>query len=198
MNVANERPRTQGRPRSEPARQAVLAATYKLLGTTSVRDLTIDAIAQEAGVGKATIYRWWTNKNAVIIDTFIAHMLPEAEVPSTPSCLKAIQGHLALVVDQYRGDVGHIVAQLLAEGQFDPALREALRERFFVDRRAAVSEVLHRGVASKEFCPQLDIDTTIDALYGAIYFRLLLGHAGVTPAFAKSLGVMARRLLLPS
>ena len=52
-------PRRAGRPRSEPTRRSILDATIRLLDTESVQTLTIEAIAREAGVGKATIYRWW-------------------------------------------------------------------------------------------------------------------------------------------
>ena len=62
--------RNAGRPRCKVARGAILAATVRLLRETSVRDLAIESIAREAGVGKATIYRWWPNKTAIVIDAF--------------------------------------------------------------------------------------------------------------------------------
>lgn len=51
-----------GRPRSEAAKKAILQAVIQLLEETSYSDLTIESIANVAGVGKATIYRWWTHK----------------------------------------------------------------------------------------------------------------------------------------
>lgn len=193
--TADPRVRTSGRPRSENSRLAVLDATRRLLGTMKVRELKIDAIAQEAGVGKATIYRWWANKNAVVIDTFIGLMLPATPVPQTASALDAVSRHLVLLVSQYRGELGQMVAEILAEGQSDPALREAFRERFFRQRRAAVREVVVRGVANGEFASDLDIDTALDMLYGAVYFRLLMGHKPLDTRFAKALGVAAASLL---
>lgn len=144
--VANRQgTRNTGRPRSEQSRTAVLDATRNLLATTRVGDLTIDAIARESGVAKMTIYRWWANRNAVVIDTFIDLMLPSTPVRDADSAMEAMSEHLILLVRQYRGEVGKMVAEILAEGQSDPVLRDAFRERFFRQRRADVRAVVVRG-----------------------------------------------------
>lgn len=89
--VANRQgTRNTGRPRSEQSRTAVLDATRNLLATTRVGDLTIDAIARESGVAKMTIYRWWANRNAVVIDTFIDLMLPSTPVRDADSAMEAM------------------------------------------------------------------------------------------------------------
>lgn len=195
-SINEQTTRSQGRPRSEVSRLAVLDATRKLLGKSKVRDLTIEAIAQEAGVGKATIYRWWSNKNAVVIDTFISLMLPSTPEPNGRSAMDAMAKHLKLLVDQYRGEIGQLVAEILAEGQSDPVLREAFREQFFRKRRADVRDVVERGVRSGEFSADLDIDTVLDMLYGAVYFRLLMGHKPLDAQFGKALGATARLLFI--
>src|SRR3954471_8116191 len=105
-----------GRPRSEASRRAVLDATHALLEVTSVRDISIEAIAHKAGVGKTTIYRWWSSKTAVVIEAFMELMKPSTPVPNTESASEAISKHLALLIRQYRGNLGRIVAEILAEG----------------------------------------------------------------------------------
>jgi AcrR family transcriptional regulator len=65
-----------GRPRSEESKAAILDATWELLKTTCLRNLSIEAIARESGVGKTTIYRWWPNKAAVVMDAFLEKVLP--------------------------------------------------------------------------------------------------------------------------
>ncbi|VTU28074.1 Bacterial regulatory proteins, tetR family [Variovorax sp. PBS-H4] len=187
--------RSPGRPRSEEARVAVLDATRTLLGKTRVRDLTIDAIAQESGVARATIYRWWANKNAVVIDTFIKLMLPSTPTPDAASAMDAMAKHLALLVKQYRGELGQMVAEILAEGQTDAVLRDAFREGFFKHRRAAVREVVERGMASGEFAAELNVEIALDMLYGAVYFRLLMGHGHLDARFARELADTARAFL---
>ena len=61
----------KGRPRSEKSRRAILKATNSLLLHMSVQELSIEAIAKKAKVGKTTIYRWWPNKTAVVMDALI-------------------------------------------------------------------------------------------------------------------------------
>ncbi|WP_242885347.1 TetR/AcrR family transcriptional regulator [Stenotrophomonas maltophilia] len=187
--------RSPGRPRSEASRVAVLNATSKLLETSKVRDLSIEAIASEAGVSKATIYRWWPNKNSVVIDSFIGQMHPSTPEPSGRSAMDTLAEHLTVLVKQYGGALGRLVAEILAEGQSDQVLCNAFRERFFLLRRAAVRAVIERGVATGEFVARLNIDATLDALYGAVYFRLLMGHEPLDARFSKALITTARTLL---
>jgi AcrR family transcriptional regulator len=169
--------------------------TRNLLATTRVGDLTIDAIARESGVAKMTIYRWWANRNAVVIDTFIDLMLPSTPVRDADSAMEAMSEHLILLVRQYRGEVGKMVAEILAEGQSDPVLRDAFRERFFRQRRADVRAVVVRGQETGEFSAELDVDTALDMMYGAVYFRLLMGHKNLDARFGKDLAAMAATLL---
>ena len=92
--------RARGRPRSEAARQAILEATRTLLEATSVRDLTIETIAKQAGVSKSTIYRWWPNKAAIVIDAVEA-MVPRTRLSESKSVSAALTEQLVLLVEQY-------------------------------------------------------------------------------------------------
>jgi AcrR family transcriptional regulator len=70
-----------GRPRSEETRTQILAATLRLLETRTIQSISIEAIAREAGVGKATIYRWWESKALVVIDAFIEYHIVKTPMP---------------------------------------------------------------------------------------------------------------------
>ncbi len=72
-----------GRPRSEKARQAILRSTLKLLGENGFSDLTIEEVAGRAAVGKATVYRWWPNKGALIADAFASSTKRKLHFPDT-------------------------------------------------------------------------------------------------------------------
>jgi AcrR family transcriptional regulator len=184
-----------GSPRSEASRLAVLEATISLLNSTTVRELTIEAIAHKAGVGKTTIYRWWPSKTAVAIEAFIDVMLPNTPVPHTKSAGEDISNHLSLLVRRYNGKLGRIVAELLAEGQSEPEMLADFRQRFFAGRRVAIREVIERGIKSGEFDSKLDVEIALDTLYGAIYFRLILGHLPLDQEFGKALARFAMNIL---
>ena len=68
--LKNEEPQIprKGRPRSEKSKKSIIKATNSLLLHMSVQELSIEAIAKKAKVGKTTIYRWWPNKTAVIME----------------------------------------------------------------------------------------------------------------------------------
>ncbi|MDI4236537.1 MULTISPECIES: TetR/AcrR family transcriptional regulator [unclassified Bradyrhizobium] len=193
-DLANETKAT-GRPRSAASRRAILEATHSLLDSTTVRDLTIEAIAQKAGVGKATIYRWWSSKTAIVIEVFLDSMISNTPIPRADSAADAIRKHLVLLIKQYRGKLGRIVAEILAEGQFEPEILAEFHRRFFADRRAAVREVIEAGVRDGEFAATLDIDAVIDMLYGAVNFRLIAKHLPLDIRFERSLSELSSRAL---
>ena len=142
--------RLPGRPRSEQARQAILRSTLKLLQHTGFPDLTIEAIAADAGVGKATVYRWWPNKGALVVDAFASSTEGKLHFPDTGSVYQDV----SLQMNQFLGILhtrrGRIVAALLGAGQSDPELLEAFRERFLRPRRQEAYKTLRRGIERGE------------------------------------------------
>ena len=89
MTISRQKPaglsngkRPPGRPRSENARQAILRSTLKLLRKGSFGQLSIEAIAADAGVGKATVYRWWPSKGALVVDAFALSTEDELHFPT--------------------------------------------------------------------------------------------------------------------
>jgi AcrR family transcriptional regulator len=184
-----------GRPRSEESKAAILNATWELLKTTSLRDLSIEAIARQSGVGKTTIYRWWPSKVAVVMDAFVEHLLPAIPFPEGVSATEAIARQMASLIQAFSGDYGRIVAQIIAEGQADPEALASYRDRFIYPRRAAAKAIIQQGIESGEFDSKLDPEMAIDILYGAIYFRLLVGHLPLDRQFAEELPQWALKVL---
>jgi AcrR family transcriptional regulator len=184
-----------GRPRSEESKAAILEATWELLKTTNLRDLSIEAIARESGVGKTTIYRWWPSKVAVVMDAFVENVLLVTSFPEGLSATEAIAQQMASLVQAFSGEYGRIVAQIIAEGQADPAALASYRDRFIYQRRAAVKTIIQQGIENGEFDPKLDPELAIDILYGAIYFRLLVGHLPLDQQFAEDLPQWALKVL---
>ncbi|MEL6381333.1 MAG: TetR/AcrR family transcriptional regulator [Cyanobacteria bacterium J06626_18] len=191
-------PSSIGRPRSVESEQAILAAAWTLLQKTSVRKISIEAIARAAGVGKTTIYRWWPSKAAVIVDAFLAQVETVLPFPETETAAEALAQQMARLVEVFRGDVGRIVAQIIAEGQCDSEALESFRDRFLTPRRDTARQVIVRGIESGEFDANLDPDLAMDILYGPIYYRLLVQHLPLDEAFATALHKQAIECLAAS
>jgi AcrR family transcriptional regulator len=180
-------PRPPGRPRSERARRAILRAANELLEREGFAAMTVEAIAERAGVSKATVYRWWPNKAAVVMDGFLSTVSSEVPFPHTGWAREDIRLHMRRLVEAFGGRMGRTVAALIAEGQADTQLAEALRSRWLSVRRAEAKEILERGIARGELREDLDLEAAVDALYGPIYYRLLVGHAPLEEDFADVL-----------
>ena len=189
-------PSSIGRPRSVESEQAILAAAWQLLQKMNVRKISVEAIAREAGVGKTTIYRWWPSKAAVIVDAFLAQVEAVLPFPEMETATEALKQQMARLVDVFRGDVGRIVAQIIAEGQCDPVALESFRDRFLTPRRDAARQVIMQGIESGEFSANLDPDLAMDILYGPIYYRLLVEHLPLDEVFATALAEQAITCLL--
>lgn len=191
------RPRLPGRARSDTSRVAILDATLKLLETTPVQQISIESIAREAGVGKATIYRWWNSKAAVVIEAFLHTHVSHTPMPKGVGPREALMRHIHLLVEEYSGWSGRIVSQIMAEGQGDPDVLREFRERFWYGRRAVVREVVEDARRLGEFRSDLDTELQMDILYAPIYFRLLMRHLPLDKKFADAHCAAITQLLAP-
>ncbi len=185
--VSTKRP--PGRPRCERARQAILSSTLKFLEEkeNGFADLTIEYVAAEASVGKATVYRWWPNKAALVADAFTGSVTQKLRFPDTGSVSKDMSQQMRQVVKIMRSRRGHILSVILGAGQSDATLVGAFRDRFLKPRRAEAYSTLRRGILRGELPADLDLDLVLDALYGPIYMRFLIGHDTLTPEFVDQL-----------
>lgn len=175
-----------GRPRSEATRRQILDAAISLLQDKSIQAISIEAIAREAGVSKATIYRWWESKASVVIDAFIEQHLVKTTFPRGMRPRDAIAHHFRALVAQYSGWPGRLVTQIIAEGQSDPAILRGFRERFHYGRRAVVREMLDEWKNSGDISKGSNVEVLMDLIYGPVYMRLMIGHAPLDESFAES------------
>jgi len=194
MATASPIPRGRGSPdaavvarrRSDRAHAAILSAAWELFAERGLRQLTIEAIAERAGVGKTTLYRWWPSKAAVVLDALHEHVEPTIGFPDTGSAREDLQRQLRAVITLLSGPTGKAYLALIAESQHDPELAKDLAERY-IARRAAAGAVIERGIARGELRRGVDPGIVIDLLYGAVYYRLLVSHDPPTPRDADTL-----------
>lgn len=184
-NGANGSKRLPGRPRSEQARIAIFRSTLKLLQRSSFAGLTIEAVAADANVGKATVYRWWPNKGALVVDAFASSSEKQLHFPNTGSVYRDISLQMSQFLTILRSQRGRIVAALLAGGQSDPEVLAAFRDRFLRPRREEAYKTLRRAIQRRELPKNLDLDVALDTLYGAIYMRFLIGHGALTNSYIR-------------
>jgi AcrR family transcriptional regulator len=186
-STGNGNRRLPGRPRSEQARQAIFRSTLKLLRRSSFSGLTIEAIAADANVGKATVYRWWPNKGALVVDAFASSSEAELHFPNTGSVYRDMSLQMAQFLGVLRSPRGRIVAALIAGGQSDPDVLAAFRDRFLLPRREEAYKTLRRAIQRGELPANLNLDVVLDTLYGAIYMRFLIQHRVLSEGYIHRL-----------
>ena len=192
MNIATlsdtkniEKVQKRGRHRSLVAESAILRATLYLLERQPLRKVTADAIALRAGVSKATIYKWWSNKSLVALDAYLAGMTEQVPLPDTGSAEQDFTEQLKSVMTFFTTPIGRLFCQFIAEGQSDTNFLELFRNRFLHARRDSARVMWRRGVDRGDIRDDLDSELVLDLIYGPMVWRLLAGHAPVarrTPA----------------
>ena len=177
----------RGRPRSEARKQAILHAAFELLGERGLGATSMDAVAERAGVSKATIYRWWDSKELLALDAIYAEW--DAAVPA-PQQTGTLRGDmLALVRPWVRlataGPSARILSALVAEAHNDPAFGEVYRAHFVEPRRDQARAVFARAIARREIPADTEVEVAVDLLWGPLYHRLFHGHAPLNERFAR-------------
>jgi AcrR family transcriptional regulator len=173
--------RRRGRPRSEKARQAILAAAGDLMLSGGLPAATMDAIAHRAGVSKATVYKWWPSRGAVALDGFLDRVAGTLAIPDGLSAAEALTWQLDALIQIFRDTTaGPLMQALIAVAQSDPDIAAALREQWLVPRRAVARDALRGGVQRGELRDGLDLEAILDELFAPVYYRLFFGHAPLT------------------
>jgi AcrR family transcriptional regulator len=179
---------TRGRRRSERSHHAIVAATQQLLLERGYADLTIEGIAARAGVGKQTIYRWWPSRAALVLEAYLAGeeaVRPPAESRTVREDVRALLEWLIAVLAEPTG--GPVVAGLISDLQHDADLAEGFRRDVVPARREAMLAALERGRVRGEIHEDADLELAVDALHGAVFYRLLLSGEPLDDAFAERL-----------
>lgn len=192
---AREDKRSGGRPRSEESRQAILDGVNRLLLHVPVREISIEAISKKAGVGKTTIYRWWPNKVAIILeaisDTVGVSPAPVSGVGARELLVSQLERFTRLA----RGRGGKVIAELFAEAQGNAEMTALFFGKFMVQHEEILASIIEQGKAAGDFRASLDTALAVDMIYGAVFYRLMSSPDPVDKAFADSLVMEVLRIL---
>ena len=179
----------KGRPPSEAAAShaVIMDTVYALLQEKSVRDLTMEEVAKQAKVGKPTLYKWWPTKATLVLAMLCERMAPNLEKPSDLTAEESLRFRVQSLIDAFNGPFGTIVAGLIAEGQSEPGMLQQFFDRWVRPRRTATIAELHRGKQAGELGSEADPELLNDAIFGALYYRLLLRSGPLTRPFGEAL-----------
>jgi len=177
--------RGRGRPRDEDARARILQASLEALEELGYPGITCDAIAERAGASKSTIYRWWPHKEAVMLEALRESVAQELPFPNSGSLEQDIRIQLHNFVKLLTGPRRRVFKGMIAAAQSDPKVAEAFCSIWVSPRRKFASDGVERY--RNELRPGVNLNTVLDALYGPMYYRLLIGHETLTIEFADQL-----------
>jgi AcrR family transcriptional regulator len=167
--------RSPGRPRDPRADRAILAATLDLIAEVGVYELRTEDVAARAGVGKGAIYRRYRSKDELVAAAIAAVVSEEITLPDTGSTRSDLLFLMREAVELYRGSrAGRLMANLISAMAQKPQLARAVRDGFLAGRRAALTDVIRRGVERGDLRPDLDVDLALDVLGGPVFYRLLV------------------------
>jgi AcrR family transcriptional regulator len=168
--------RTMGRPRSETTRRAILRAAFRLLKKQGFDGVSSQQIAIDAGVSTATLYRWWNNKQAILLDAYLETTRELLPYGKRGSPLTRLRNYTIQVAEFLKGDSGRVFLRLMLAIQDNPALRKAFYENVFLPRRTEGCMVMREAITAGELPDTVDPDLMINLLIGPQILPALLGQ----------------------
>jgi AcrR family transcriptional regulator len=165
--------------RSPEAHKAIIDATLELLRSTRYSNLSTESIAATAGVGKATVYRWWPSKGALVAEAITSRLRIE-DPPETSDFRADLIAAVEISTANYARHPGcELITALAADLAHDKKLLASFLEMFVRPRRRAVLDLVERGIREGHLARDTDPELFMDMIAGAILYRTLMRHLPV-------------------
>lgn len=187
---------TPGRPRSEEAHRAILDAALRLTADEGYQAVTIKGIAEAAGVGRQTIYRWWPTKAAIVLEAVRGIARNQAQPEPTGDAVADLRALLRATF-ALNSAAGPAISGMMAESTGDPQFAALLQEQLLAPRRAVVRDILRRGQETGQLGCATGLDLVVDAVWGTMWYRTLSKHRPVDAALADEVTAAVVRMLGP-
>lgn len=156
--------------------------------------LTVEAVAARSGVGKATLYRNWTNACELAMAALIAGA--PVEMAAMESGLKAaLTAQMRALVKAFATTRGRQIAMTLAAADPESEMTRAFRNRVILSSREAGRTLVQDAVRRGEIGAPAEIEVLLDMIYGPVFYRILAGHQPLTAGFAERLAENAVTIL---
>lgn len=184
--IRTERKRSAGRPRSEVSRVSILEAAYRFLQSKPIASISTVHIARKAGVSTATVYRWWSTKEALLLDAFLHktnHVLVVA--PEGPA-LDRLKEYVLQVGRFFTGENGIVVARLLTAIQDNSTLRKEFTERVISPHDKEFRAIVQEAIEEHQLPAGTNLSQFLDTIIGPLLTRLLIRHEQIDEPFVIS------------
>jgi AcrR family transcriptional regulator len=198
MASAPKQTRGRGRPRDQATRKRILKAALDLMDETAFAQVTAEAIAERAGASKATVYRWWPNKAAVLIEAFSEAIAPELPLRNTGSLHEDLTTQVRNFARVLSGRGGRMLRSFIVAARSDPEVAHAFRSIWSDPRRAEAKDMLRQKQGNGQLRVDADLDLVLDSLYGPLYYRFLVKNEPPSQKYAIALAALVIRGLTDS
>lgn len=169
-----------GRPRSQQADADIIAAANRMFFRQSYRDVSMEAIALEANVSKATLYRRWPNKATLAVEVLVRVALAERRPFENISYREHLAANLRALRDMLSSDYADVIVSVIADTQHDRSLRDLFNRRFLQPVQAIGDADLDEAIRRGEVIANVDKNLLFDQMFGLFYYRLLVAHKAIT------------------
>jgi AcrR family transcriptional regulator len=187
-----------GRPRDARADRAILETALELIAERGVHAFRTEDVAARAGVGKGAIYRRYRSKDELVTAAVAKLVRGEIAVPDTGSTRGDLLVLMREAVELYSSSLPErLMPNLIGAMAEQPELARAVRTGFLAGRRAALSEVLLRGVERGDLRPDLDLELALDVLGGPLFYRLLVTGGPLDEQLAEGVADLILRGFAP-
>jgi AcrR family transcriptional regulator len=162
---------------SKEAHDKVLKAALKLIAERGVEATSMDAIAAESGVSKATVYKHWANRDALLIEVLCSHVgkLPDFDTDNPREDMVRFIRYLA--ESRKREELGPVWPRIIAYAVGNPDFARAMRAFAFEPRRTQIERIIERAMSKGELQPGIDASFAMDLLVGPVMHRGFSGAA---------------------
>jgi len=154
----------------------------ELIDEVGVKAVTMEAIAERAGISKVTLYRNWTSRAALLAEALLMRIQQRLPLAADADPLEAILNHATQFGGQLSGATGELLRTMIAEFLGNPEMMLEFRDRYLGARRKLAISLIRRGLKEGRFRAVGKAEVLHDALYGAIFYRFLFQLGGLTRA----------------
>lgn len=183
----------RGRPRSDEARKAILTAFLSSVKASGYSKISIDQLSKKSGVSRSTIYRWYKEKVDIALDA-AAEIARNAQLtPLSGKMEEDLELHFKYTFET-ANTLGQLFTAMMAEAQANPEFSDRVWKEFSLLRREHLCRVITQN-GKDSIHDNEDLELLMDMIFGALWYRMMSGHAPLDKKFSTALIGKIKKLL---